>query len=120
MPTRRLVSVGAAYWVRLGQKEHLRWVLPTEEDRTLDAFARLHAAGADGLGAGTRFIGSFRAHGLLVPVWDLAPGTEADDVEDPAVDWRTRFAAAYEDLTPLTEPQRRARAGLTNRQLTLR
>ena len=59
-------------------------MLPHDEEPLLDALARLHARGADGLGEGTRLIGTFRADGLLVPVWDLAPGTEADAVEAPA------------------------------------
>lgn len=120
VPTRRLTGVEAAYWCRIGSKEHLRWVLPHEEDQALDAFARLHVARADTLGDGTRFVGSFRAHGLLVPVWDLVPGSEAQDVEAPAAAWLARFEEAYADTTPLDDVARRARAGLANRQLTLR
>lgn len=120
VPTRRLASVDAAYWCRIGQKEHLRWVLPHDEEPLLDAFARLHAAGEDGLGENTRLIGSFRACGVLVPVWDLAPGTEAEAVEEPAAAWSARLEQALADSAPLTSAQRRARAGLTNRQVTLR
>jgi hypothetical protein len=120
VPTQRLTSVDAAYWCRIGPKEHLRWVLPHDEDRALDGFARLHVVGADTLGEGTRFIGSFRAHGLLVPVWDLVPGSEADHVEEPAAAWLARFEEAVADTTPLDDAARRARAGLANRQLTLR
>jgi hypothetical protein len=94
-------------------------VLP-RRNRALDAFARLHVARADTLGDGTRFVGSFRAHGLLVPVWDLVPGSEAQDVEAPAAAWLARFEEAYADTTPLQDAARRARAGLANRQLTLR
>ncbi len=120
VPTRRLASVAAAYWCRIGTKEHLRWVLPHDEEPLLDAFARLHAAGEDGLGDGTRLIGSFRACGLLVPVWDLAAGTEVDAVEEPATAWALRLEQALGDTSPLTPQQRRARAGLANRQVTLR
>ena len=95
-------------------------MLPHDEDRALDAFARLHVAGGSGLGEGTRFVGSFRAHGLLVPVWDLVPGTEADEVEDAAAAWLARFETAYESDEPLDDAGRRARSGLANRQLTLR
>ena len=49
--------------------------MPHDEDTLLDALARLHAAGADSVGEGSRYVGSFRAHGLVVPVWDLAEGT---------------------------------------------
>lgn len=120
VPTRRLTSVEAAYWVRIGQRRHLRWVLPQPETEVMDGIARLHAAGASGLGPGTRYIGSFRAHGLLVPVWDLAPGTEADDVEGPAKEFDQRLAEAMAERTSLTIEQRRARNGVVSRQLTLR
>jgi hypothetical protein len=120
VPTARLAGVEAAYWVRMGSKEHLRWVLPFGEDAVLDGFARLHAAGADGLGEGSRFIGSFRAHGLLVPVWDLAPGTEPDEVEEPAAEYLVRLQEAMASDKPLTAEERAAKAGLQNRQLTLR
>ena len=73
-PTARLTSVEAAYWTDVGTKEHLRWVMPHDEDALLDALARLHAAGEDHLVEGGRLVGMFRAHGLLVPVWDLPVG----------------------------------------------
>ncbi len=120
VPTARLTGVEAGYWCRIGSKEHLRWVLPHDEEPLLDALARLHARGEDGLGAGTRLIGTFRADGLLVPVWDLVPGSEADDVEAPALAFSARLAVALEETGDLSEPERRARAGLTNRQVTLR
>lgn len=120
VPTRRLTGVDAAYWCRIGAKEHLRWVLPYDEDPLLDAMARLRARGEDGLGEQTRLIGSFRAHGLLVPVWDLAPGAEADQAEEPAAAWLARLESVLGDTTPLTADERRARAGLSNRQITLR
>ncbi len=120
IPTKRLSSVTAAYWCRIGEKTHLRWALPYAEDAALDAFARLHAARADGLGVGTRYIGSFRAHGLLVPVWDLRPDTEADEVESEAADYLKRFQDALLTTTEMTSEERRARAGVVNRQVTLR
>lgn len=120
IPTNRLSSVAAAYWCRIGEKTHLRWALPYAEDAALDAFARLHAARADGLGVGTRYIGSFRAHGLLVPVWDLRPDTEADDVESEAADYLNRLQDALATTAKLTGDERRARAGVVNRQVTLR
>ena len=120
VPTARLTSVEAGYWCRIGTKEHLRWVLPYDEEPLLDALARLHARGEDTLGAGTRLIGTFRADGLLAPVWDLVPGSEADDVEAPAAAFEQRLRGALEETGALTEPERRARAGLSNRQVTLR
>ncbi len=120
IPTERLVSVEAAYWCKIVEKTHLRWVLPHDEDSLLDALARLHASGATSLGEGTRYIGSFRAHGLLVPVWDLVPGATADDVEEPAAAFGARLADALAVDAPLTAEERRARAGVVSRQLTLR
>jgi hypothetical protein len=119
MPTSRLTSVEAAYWTNVGTKEHLRWVMPHPEDRLLDALARLHAAGQDSVAEGSRFVGMFRAHGLLAPVWDLPVGTGAEVLEEPA----KKFAADLEEAMQgdeLTAAERSARAGLANRQVTIR
>jgi hypothetical protein len=120
VPTERLSGVDAAYWCRIGEREHLRWVLPHDEERLLDALARLHARGSSGLGEGSRYLGAFRAHGLLVPVWDLAPGTSVDGVEEPAAAFAARLDEALADDAPLGADERRARAGVVSRQLTLR
>ncbi len=120
IPTVRLVSVEAAYWCQMRERNHLRWVLPEDEDPLLDALARLQVAGALSLGESTRYVGSFRTHGLLVPVWDLPSGTGADDVEDAAVAVRARLDEALASGAPLTPPERGARAGLLSRQVTLR
>jgi hypothetical protein len=119
IPTVRLEGVDAAYWCRTPEKNHLRWVMPHPEERLLDALARLHAAGASSLGEGTRLVGSFRAHGLVVPVWDLPTGVTADEVEKPAAAFEERLAETLTDSGPLTADERRARSGLTNRQITL-
>ena len=130
--TTRLTSVPAAYWCQIGTKEHLRWVLPDDEDVALDALARLQAAGGLGLGldspaspaspasTATRYVGAFRAHGLLVPVWDLAAGHGAAALEEPATTFRARLDEALADDSPLNAEARRARAGLIGRQVTLR
>jgi hypothetical protein len=119
IPTARLTSVKAAYWCRMKERSHLRWVLPEDEEPLLDAMARLAVAGELSLGPDTRYVGSFRAYGLLVPVWDLPHGMEADEVEDPAKAFRARLDEALTGGR-LTDQERRARAGLLNRQLTLR
>ena len=121
VPTSRLGSVQAAYWCRIGERAHLRWVLPHPEDAVLDGLARLHAAAASALLPGaSRYVGSFRVHGLLVPVWDLQPGTGPAELEEPAARFGQRLAEAMADQTPLGPDQRRARAGVVSRQLTLR
>jgi hypothetical protein len=121
MPTVRLESVDAAYWVQMGDKVFLRWVMPQPEEKLLDALARLHAAGGSSLvGVPSRFVGSFRADGLLVPVWELTEGTGAADTESAAAEFGRRLSAAMASTEPLTSQERRARAGLQNRQITLR
>ena len=119
-PTVRLSSVDGAYWTTYGGKTFLRWVHPQDEDTVLDALARLHARGADSLGDGTRFIGSFRACGLMVPVWELAEGTPAEALEDSASAYWTRLCEAVALGEPLTAQERRSRSGLLTRQFTLR
>ena len=120
VPTTRLESVEAAYWCDIGGRRHLRWVLPHDEEQLLAALARLAAADQDGMGAGSRYVGSFRADGLMVPVWDLAADTEAGEVEKPAAAFADRLGAAMAESTPLDGAQRRALAELRSRQLTLR
>ncbi len=118
-PTTKLTSVPSAYWTHMGDKEFLRWIMGEDEDLVLNAFARLHAAGEDSLGEGTRFIGMFRAQGVVAPVWDVTGvGVEAVDAAAPAL--AAKLAVALADTSELTSDQRRARAGITNRQVTLR
>lgn len=119
-PTAKLAQVPAAYWTDVSTKEHLRWVMPEPEDQLLDALSRLHAAGRDSLVEGGRLVGMFRAHGLLTPVWDLPLGTGPEALEDPASDFAAALAEALADDSPLTGDQRAARAGLANRQVTIR
>ncbi len=119
-PSVRLSSVEAAYWTDVGTREHLRWVLPYDEEPLLDALARLHAAGRDVVAEGSRLVGMFRAHGVLVPVWDLPAGTGAAVLEEPLARLHRDLEAARADTSPLTPDERAARNGLANRQLTLR
>lgn len=133
VPTVRLSGVEAAYWCRIGDRCHLRWALPEDEELLLDALARLHVAagregpadsssaraGGLGLGVGTRYVGAFRAAGLLVPVWDLPGDVDAEAVEGPATAFRVRLSEALTGGA-LTPEERRARAGVVGRQLTLR
>ncbi|MGD9962207.1 DUF5926 family protein [Nocardioides sp.] len=120
LPTSRLASVEAAYWTSVGTKEHLRWVMPEPEDALLDALSRLHAARDDSIAEGSRLVGMFRAHGVLTPVWDLPLGTGAEVLEEAAADFRQRLQEALDDDSDLSTAQRSARAGLANRQVTIR
>jgi hypothetical protein len=121
LPTVRLEGLDAAYWVRPGnERAHLRWVRPEPEEKLLDALARLSASDQILLGEGTRYAGAFRALGLVVPVWDLPAGTPAEDWIAPATEFQTRLEQALAVTEPLTSDERRARAGLLSRQITLR
>ncbi|MEP6816971.1 MAG: DUF5926 family protein [Marmoricola sp.] len=119
-PGSRLSSVPAAYWADVTSKEYLRWAMPHDEDQLLDALARLHVAGRDRLVEEARLVGMFRAHGLLVPVWDLEPGTGAEALEEPARVFLAELEKSVSAAATLTTDERSARAGLANRQLTLR
>ena len=121
LPTVRLAGLDAAYWVRPGnERAHLRWVRHEPEEKLLDAMARLSAAEQLTLGEGTRYAGAFRALGLVVPVWDLSADTPAEDWNGPAREFQTRLEQALAATEPLTSDERRARAGLLSRQITLR
>ncbi|MEV4416991.1 DUF5926 family protein [Catellatospora sp. NPDC049609] len=119
-PTVRMSSAESAYWCRVPEKSHVRWVLPDSEDVALNALSRLSAAGELKLTEETKFAGMFRAHGLLVPVWDLPEAAEAAAWEESLAAVAARYAAAKAADEPLTPEQRRARQGLLGRQLTLR
>jgi len=117
--TVKLESAEAAYWCRMGAREFLRWAQPHEEQVVLDGLARLHAKRASGFD-GAKFVGYFRSSGLVVPVWELPRGTEAEDIEEAVAAFAPTFAAALESTEPLDANERRARAGLVARQVTLR
>jgi hypothetical protein len=121
MPTVRLAALDAAYWCRPAvDRAHVRWVRPEPEEPLLDALARLRAAEQLTLGEGTRYAGAFRAHGLVVPVWDVPAEVPGADWAAAATELQARLEAALAVDTPLTADERRARAGLLSRQVTLR
>jgi hypothetical protein len=114
-PTVHLDSVVGAYWTEMGPQRFLRWVMTHDETKLLNALARLHAADEDTLGEGTKLIGHFRAHGLIVPVWEFEH--DAADLEKPAQEFEKRLAKALADDSPLTTEQRSARGSLISRQV---
>lgn len=119
-PTARLTSVPAAYWSDEGERAWVRWVMPYEEYPLLNALARLHAARVDDIGAGSKYVGSFRCHGVLAPVWEVPKGTPAEAFEEGTLALSGRLAEALANTQPLSSAERRARDGLANRQLTIR
>lgn len=119
-PSVKLAAAPAAYWCQFPEKAHVRWVLPDDEDAALGALSRLAAAGELILTEATKFAGMFRAHGLLVPVWDLPRQAPAEEWEEPLGAFAERYARALAAGTDLDTAARRARQGLLGRQLTLR
>ncbi len=99
MPTEAVGGDGVrgAYWVDTGTKAHLRWVRPEPETELTTALARLQARGELALGEGTKYAGSFRAHGLLVPVWDLDRELHAKEYAEPVAEFAKRLDAALAD-----------------------
>lgn len=120
-PTAALPAAPSAYWCQIGERTYVRWILPYDEDLATSALARLHAAGEGSLGKG-RLLGAFRTCGLLVPVWEVDAGAEAASYDSEMGQLRKRFEHALASLesSPLTDEERRARAGLVSRQITIR
>lgn len=120
MPTARVAGLPGAYWVDAGEKAHLRWVRPEDEQPLMAALSRLAVDDQLDLGDGSRYVGSFRAHGRLVPVWDLDRDAHASEWDEPVRQFGARLDAALAVEDPLTAAQRRARDGILGRQFTLR
>lgn len=120
MPTARVAGLPGAYWVDAGEKAHLRWVRPEDEQPLMAALARLAAEDELDLGEGSRYVGSFRAHGRLVPVWDLDRDAHASEWDGAVEKFAVRLDEALAIDEPLTSAQRRARDGILGRQFTLR
>lgn len=122
MPTEAVLAPGvrAAYWVDTGTKAHVRWVRPEPEDALLAALARLQARGELALGEESRYAGAFRAHGLLVPVWDVERDMHAKEWAAPVAEFAARLEKALAEKAPLNDAERRARDALAGKQVTLR
>jgi hypothetical protein len=119
VPTVKVDGVESAYWCRMG-REFLRWARPEDQEKVLDAVARLHAARESAVDDGAKFVGAFRSCGILIPVWELAPGTEAEELTGPLAGFEKKLEDALANDEPLTADERRARAGIVSRQVSLR
>ncbi|AVL99240.1 preprotein translocase subunit SecA [Gordonia iterans] len=123
LPTARLTpksGIGAPWWVDAGDRAHLRWVRPEDEETVMKALARLHAAGRLTMGEGSRFAGSFRTHGLVVPVFDLDNEMHHEEWHDGLDALDAAFLEALADDSELSAAERSSRAGILGRQVTLR
>lgn len=120
VPTVKVEGADGAYWCRMSGREYLRWSRPEPEEELLDALARLHARGESALEEGTRLIGTFRSCGLVIPVWELVRGSEADELTGLLPAFADRLEQALAQRGDLDAQERRARASLVSRQVTLR
>lgn len=118
VPTAKVEGVEGAYWCRM-QREFLRWVRPEEEAKVLDGLARLHHK-RELTFDDARFVGAFRALGLLIPVFELVEGAEAEELTEPLATFDKALTAAIASDEPLTQEERRTRSGIISRQVTLR
>ncbi len=119
LDSKKLAGVEAAYWTRMGSKEFLRWSMAYDEDAVINGIARLHAKRESAID-GAKFLGAFRSCGIVIPVWELVRGSEAEDIEKAVADFWPGLKAAIENTEPLDSNERRARAGIISRQVTLR
>ncbi|MDD7505085.1 MAG: DUF5926 family protein [Actinomycetaceae bacterium] len=118
IPTRAVPGIDGAFWARM-QREFVRWVRPESEDTVLNALARLQTRPELGFDGG-RFVGAFRALGLLIPVFELDRGTEADELTEPMRELEKLLDAQIANEAPLTPDEKRAKSGIISRQVTLR
>ncbi len=119
-PTVRVEGAPSVYWCQIAERRYLRWILPHDEDDATRALARLHAAGRSRLDHDSRLLGAFRACGLLVPVWELDPQRAPEEHADSVAAMAKALDTALRTPGELSADERRARAGLLNRQVTLR
>lgn len=117
IPTRVIPGVANTYWHDMG-KHFVRWIRLEDEDKLFTALARLQAAGELTL-AGAHFIGAFRALGLSIPVFEFENEVDPGTLTEPVKELERKLEAALADTKPLTDDEKRARAGLVSRQVSL-
>ena len=119
VPTAAVEGVDGMFWCQMNNN-FVRYVTEIEEDPLFTALARLQASGTAKLGENSKFVGAFRACGVAIPVFQVDPEATPADLEAPALALRDQLAKALTNDTPLTDDERRARAGLISRQVTIR
>lgn len=117
VPTQQL-EVEGAFWVSFQDRRVVRWVITESEDRILDGLARLSARGANRCGENSRYLGAFRADGVMIPVWEITE--DPKEIAGPMRELEALVREAIAQTAPLTADERRARAGLIGRNVTLR
>lgn len=119
IPTVAIPGTTHTYWHDM-TKIFVRWIRDEDETLLFTALARLAAEDKLTLGHDSRFIGAFRAAGLSIPVFEFPGTVEAADLTDAVKTLETELAAALAKTEPLSDDERRIRAGLVSRQVSLR
>ena len=112
---------GAIWWVNPGgAKAHIRWVRQEDDERLLlNALARIAARGELNLGEGTKFAGTFRTHGLVVPVFDLDPTVEPASYADALSTLNAAIEKEYSKDAQLNADERKQLENIKSRQVTI-
>lgn len=119
VPTRAIPGVDGMYWCEMNNN-FVRYVTAVPEDTLFTALSRMQVSGDATLGEGSRFVGAFRACGLAIPVFQVDATLGVPELEEPAAKLEAALQKALQQQEPLTDDERRARAGLISRQVTIR
>lgn len=119
VPTEEVPGTEGMYWCAMNNN-FVRFVVAENEDKLYTALARLQADGDAVIGEDSKFVGAFRACGIGIPVFQVAPEFEASDLTKPAQRLADALKAALANEAPLTDEEKRTRAGMVSRQVTIR
>ncbi|MCS4485086.1 DUF5926 family protein [Gleimia sp. 6138-11-ORH1] len=119
IPTKAIPGTNHTYWHDM-TKIFVRWIRDEDETELLTALARLGAADKLTLGRNSRCIGAFRAAGLSIPVFEFPEKVDAEELTDAVQTLEKELEKALQTTEPLSETERRVRAGLVSRQVSLR
>ncbi len=119
VPTEAVPGTDGMFWCAMNNN-FVRYVTDIDEDDLFTALARLQAGGKAKLGEKSQFVGAFRSCGIAIPVFQVDPELTAAQLAEPAELLVADLQAALADSSPLTEDEKRSRAGLISRQVTVR
>lgn len=119
VPTEEVPASPGMYWCEMNNN-FVRYLTQTGEDELFTALARLQVSGDASMGENSKFVGAFRAAGIAIPVFQVDNELSAEELEEPAAAFHQKLSEALENTEPLDHDEKRARAGLVSRQVTIR
>lgn len=119
VPTEEIPGAPRMYWCEMNNN-FVRYVTNADEDAVFTALAKVQTVNEEILGKQSRFVGAFRACGLTIPVFEVSAEETAQSLAKPAAALQKQLDQALADDTPLSDDQKRIRAGLVSRQVTIR